>query len=1524
MSFLDINDKNNKLKMFIKKYLNIASSSFVKSKNKNKNDNIVLTGNNFLGGNIIDELFPVDINEYTHENITSEIRNQIMNLDINNINIDNTYLNVKKYINTIDFPFLIKYERMMLTQILQSTQGTVTYQIYNIGVNNDNFLDRHTLPVNYLQQNNNYNPYRCILERINNNGEFVEYNYGTEWFFDNKLGYIFLFNEGTTIPTFQMYFTFYEYIGKNLNEKVLLDEYEDLTINDEIYFTRKLLSVGTSTRDDKRKDYQLDVSGNIRLSEEVLHPKYRFTKARQDNFNMRIDPNQTYYFTDIVAGKNTTYVLDNNGDVYFSGNVSRGRSGINGIDTRYDIYKDYTLNWFLDNRNFNIDSEIDKNKRFNVQMTVDQHLRELTKLFEYRKGQWSYNDMILYGDGNKNNKNLNVGISKIFTNDSHVLMIDNDANIYSMGYDYKGSLGRYSVSAFGMQSFIKKYDYGNYFQIKPQSIFYESNDKSYENKDDINIYLPKYCYFKFYVDRDMSFNYELVQKIDNLLYEKIYMSDEAYQSNMRIGVKINEIRLTKAKDKLHVNAGSSIEYYIDNRNFITSNQISWTLKIENFYKEEQNNCKNINDIVEIKENIYHTHDTFYDNINDGPISNYRKEKLIVTPHLDELVLETTYNENNRVNTVLYNTVRFVDTNNVDGYKWIKITIGFQTEAYWDRINIMSLTTNNYYAIGDTHLKLSERTGYTRIDNTNYNRYVTKFLKIKHNDILQFDYIRDYYDIRTVKNLNISDKVVFKIQNVPHNDFIEYDVINNFQNLRLSKYVTIIDNTKVSETEDEEFKLENVTFNTIVDNDVPTIINDISMNNKTAACGKNHSVVVKNDGTIYAFGDNEYGQFGKVKNEKVNASANVLELIDFRYKYRPELIETFVVESNIVDIVFGKNHTIYITKNYLSDISDSTILMSCGKNDFGQCGLEHNYHVEKLNVIYNINDNIIKTEFDSHYIIKVAAGDNHTLFLDNTGFVYSCGDNKYGQCGQPLGILSLNKPTLIDRIQDVKDIQCGANHSIVLHNNGKITLFGDNTYGQCGYKQVVEYNKEYSSIFRYENENVFEMNIKDRLLYKFVENYIYQLEYTLFDEIDTYINFHPNSYNINSLKITNNKKGRNKLIINKLNKTITVNNRTYDLTNIYNNPLNYNKDSFDFESYKKTKFNIFEEIIDFNIRLKIKGLRFKINELEQTEMGPFGIETYYLNDIGTEYIKLDSVFSVNIIPETKPSWNDFQEFVNSLFVDFNDRNIKIPNLISVESESNDINNIDTIKTYNLINVSGGVDNIIQYVIIDMYPYNSYIKESNKIYDSCYNNIISNIKNEIDNIVTTFEENKQLGNTDEYNPSMLNLKERINNTRNNFNILINTDKTIVANGNHYIFENAYNQPDFPWEIFYKRIKPSWSYFVKYMSVQQFVDYYSETNYLRLHKNYDWSYLNIPVKMAENTDIDELTQDDGYLKKSLGGHYQLRQEVYDLLRFPWYRFYHDIENIISEVNEQPEEKPSWEEFKQYLLDNFNDLEI
>ena len=126
---------------------------------------------------------------------------------------------------------------------------------------------------------------------------------------------------------------------------------------------------------------------------------------------------------------------------------------------------------------------------------------------------------------------------------------------------------------------------------------------------------------------------------------------------------------------------------------------------------------------------YYAHDEFYDTIYAGPISNYRKEKLIVTQRLDELVLETTYNDDNKNNTVFYNTIKFVDFDNVSHYKLIKITIGFQTETYWDRVNIVSRSTNNYYNINYEHLRLSERTGYNQIGNSYYNRYVTKYIKI---------------------------------------------------------------------------------------------------------------------------------------------------------------------------------------------------------------------------------------------------------------------------------------------------------------------------------------------------------------------------------------------------------------------------------------------------------------------------------------------------------------------------------------------------------------------------------------------------------------------------------------------------------------------------------------------------------------------------------------------------------------------------------------------------------------------------
>ncbi|XP_018331399.1 probable E3 ubiquitin-protein ligase HERC4 [Agrilus planipennis] len=84
------------------------------------------------------------------------------------------------------------------------------------------------------------------------------------------------------------------------------------------------------------------------------------------------------------------------------------------------------------------------------------------------------------------------------------------------------------------------------------------------------------------------------------------------------------------------------------------------------------------------------------------------------------------------------------------------------------------------------------------------------------------------------------------------------------------------------------------------------------------------------------------------------------------------------------------------------------------------------------------------------IVEVACGDNHTLILTNEGKVYSCGSNDYGQLGhdQPR-----KRPNLVKSLeaQTITHIACGATHSMALNQWGQIFTWGSDTYGQLGHQ-----------------------------------------------------------------------------------------------------------------------------------------------------------------------------------------------------------------------------------------------------------------------------------------------------------------------------------------------------------------------------------------------------------------------------------------------------------------------------------------
>ena len=129
-------------------------------------------------------------------------------------------------------------------------------------------------------------------------------------------------------------------------------------------------------------------------------------------------------------------------------------------------------------------------------------------------------------------------------------------------------------------------------------------------------------------------------------------------------------------------------------------------------------------------------------------------------------------------------------------------------------------------------------------------------------------------------------------------------------------------------------------------------------------------------------------------------------------------------------MFLVDHTLIIT-------NDSN-LWSCGRNDDGQLchGDKEGRSIPQKTSFLNIT--------------KISTGSIHSLFQNDKGEIFSCGNNHYGQCG--LGYCNHPQitPSLILNVpSNIVQFICGYQQSLFLDSEGNVFSVGNNFYGSLG-------------------------------------------------------------------------------------------------------------------------------------------------------------------------------------------------------------------------------------------------------------------------------------------------------------------------------------------------------------------------------------------------------------------------------------------------------------------------------------------
>ena len=191
----------------------------------------------------------------------------------------------------------------------------------------------------------------------------------------------------------------------------------------------------------------------------------------------------------------------------------------------------------------------------------------------------------------------------------------------------------------------------------------------------------------------------------------------------------------------------------------------------------------------------------------------------------------------------------------------------------------------------------------------------------------------------------------------------------------------------------------------------TAVTSASITPTQVALGQRHTCVLADNGTVWCWGYNYYGQLGDGTTEDRLTPVQVVGL------------------TNVIKISSGG-----LASCALKD--DGTV-WCWGYNNQGQLGDGTTFNRSTPVQVVGLSD-----------VVDISSSGPHTCAVKNDGTVYCWGYNNHGQLGDGT-IFTQRTPVQVVGLSGAIQVTAGIYHTCALKNDGTVWCWGDNTYGQVG-------------------------------------------------------------------------------------------------------------------------------------------------------------------------------------------------------------------------------------------------------------------------------------------------------------------------------------------------------------------------------------------------------------------------------------------------------------------------------------------